>query len=284
LNDPFQIQYQAAPAHGLGPPIQALVLDRPRTIATAKYTRYFHPRFLVDGGLKFALYSEFHSIPDGDQPFQSQMRVQHLPSDYGWVIGLQAGAWYRHNNFLNLFLRYAGGLAAYGDLATPQGIDPTRRASSARELVAALSANHEFRRLGLMLGAYVRSFDDPGADPLNVRSYVEWIADARLQLYLTNWLHLAGEASLQQRYQAGYDPYLDRRLAPSVAKLSVLPIISPLGRGTYTRPIVYAIYTYSHLNQDALDALFDPTDIRYGQADVHYIGVGAEWWFQSSYR
>jgi hypothetical protein len=106
----------------------------------------------------------------------------------------------------------------------------------------------------------------------------------RPQVYLTRWLHAATELSYQGRTYFGFDPYLDRRLAPRVFRASLLAIVSPLGTGTYTRPIVYAVYTYSALNQDALDALFDPTDVRYGHAGVHYLGVGAEWWFQSSYR
>ena len=53
-------------------------------------------------------------------------------------------------------------------------------------------------------------------------------------------------------------------------------------------PFLYVIYTISVLNADARDALFATTDVRYGEGSgtlpVHYVGIGAEWWFQSSYR
>jgi maltoporin len=98
------------------------------------------------------------------------------------------------------------------------------------------------------------------------------------------WFHLATELSFQERSYAGLDPLLDRRLEPKVLRASLMAIVSPLGPGTYSRPQFYALYTYSRLDQDAADALFDATDVRHDHTSVHYFGVGAEWWFQSSYR
>jgi maltoporin len=284
LKDPFQIQTQLAPAHGVGPPIPALVLDRPRTIASAKYTRYLHSSRFPTAGAKVSLYGEFHFLPEGDRPIPTEDRVEHLPSDFGWVAGAQLGLWSRAYTFLNLFFRYAGGLAAYGDLTNPQALAPDKRAVGARELVFAISHNLESRRVGVMSGFYVRRFVDPAPDPFNPRSYVEYIAAARPQLYITRWLNAAVEVSAQGRFYDGVDAYLDRRLNPQVYRLSFLPIVSPLGPGTYARPIIYGVYTLSILNQDARDALFDPTDVRYSASVVHYLGIGAEWWFQSSYR
>ena len=63
-----------------------------------------------------------------------------------------------------------------------------------------------------------------------------------------------------------------------------LPVVAPLGRGTYSRPAIYAVYTLSLLNGDAQYTLWNPGDIRAGHTDVHYLGLGAEWWFNSSYR
>ena len=81
------------------------------------------------------------------------------------------------------------------------------------------------------------------------------------------------------------DPGLNRVLSPKVFRGSLMPIISPKGEGTYSRPIIYLVYTLSVLNQDARDALFEPTDLRYGNSSLyHYVGIGAEWWFQSSYQ
>ncbi len=60
--------------------------------------------------------------------------------------------------------------------------------------------------------------------------------------------------------------------------------MGPLGRGTYSRPQIYFIYTVSRMNDDARIALYDPRDVRYGDEVVHYLGAGVEWWFNSSYR
>ena len=69
-----------------------------------------------------------------------------------------------------------------------------------------------------------------------------------------------------------------------VARASVIPIVAPLGRGTYSRPFLYGIYTLSWLSSDAQYYLFEPQDVRAGHSLVHYLGLGVEWWFNSSYR
>ena len=296
LNDPFQYQTQGAPPHGLGPAISAVVVDRPRLVATAKYTHYF----LSQGGapgLKLSAYTELHFLPEAVHQFQNQdQRVEQLPSETGYVIGGQIGMWLRPFTFANLFVRYATGIGVFGDLSLPQTLSPPRAASNAREIVGALSLNYETRHIGVMAGAFVRSYRDPDPSALSVRDYVEGALAIRPQVYLTKWFHVAGEVSYQARSFAGFDPYLDRRLAPHVTRFSLMPIIAPLGPGTYSRPALYLVYTVSLLNDDARDTLFDPTDVRYGGGfdpktlrysgsnTVQYIGVGAEWWFQSSYR
>ena len=69
-----------------------------------------------------------------------------------------------------------------------------------------------------------------------------------------------------------------------VARASLIPIVAPLGRGTYSRPFIYGIYTLSWLSADAQYYLFEPQDVRAGRSIVHYLGLGVEWWFNSSYR
>ena len=75
-----------------------------------------------------------------------------------------------------------------------------------------------------------------------------------------------------------------RAATPQVFRFSVMPLVAPLGRGGYSRPHLYLIYTVSRMNDDAFIALYDPKDVRYGNNTVHYIGTGVEWWFNSSYR
>lgn len=285
-DNPFQYQTQPQPSHGLGPAIPAVVVDRPRFVASAKYIRYLEGR--GTSGLKLSAYAELHYVPEGLRPVRDQSRNETLPEDWGYVLGAQIGGWLRPYTFVNLWFRYAGGLAVFGDLGLPSS-SPPRSVANARELVGALSLNYETSRIGVMAGAFLRSYRDPDPGALSVRDYVEGALSVRPQIYLLKWLHVATELSYQQRSYAGFDPYLDRRLNPRVFKWSVFPVVAPLGTGTYSRPMIYAIYTLSVLNQDARDALWDPTDVRYGGATqgnlvTHYVGLGAEWWFQSSYR
>jgi maltoporin len=183
-----------------------------------------------------------------------------------------------------LFLRVAGGLAAYGELTVPTHLDPTRKVSDALEVVGALSANWESRWVGVMLGAYVRRFRDASSSNYNPASYTEGIVAARPHFYWNEYFHTAVEVSYQSRKADGVDYLAGRVLTPQVFRFSVLPLVAPLGRGTYSRPQLYLIYTVSAVNEDARIAQYDPSDYRFGQSVVHYLGVGVEWWFNSSYR
>src|SRR5205814_7167318 len=133
------------------------------------------------------------------RPIRDQERTEDLPGEDGFVVGGQLGMWLRPFTFANLFFRYAQGLGVYGDLGLPGSTEPARSVASAREIVAALSLNFETRYLGVMAAAYVRGLRDPDVAPLNPRDYVEGALAVRPQIYLARWLHVALEASYQQR-------------------------------------------------------------------------------------
>ena len=60
-----------------------------------------------------------------------------------------------------------------------------------------------------------------------------------------------------------------------------MPYFSPAGRGSFKRPIIRAVYAAS-MRDAGTRALFPIEDVL-GQRKVdHYIGIGAEWWFNSS--
>lgn len=280
LDDLYQYERLDVPPRGLGPPGQATVLDRPRFVASLRATQMFGSF----PGAKVTVYGEIHALPSGEYTDPTNMQKTPLPGDVGWVAGLQVGGWLRPYVFLNLWLRTAGGLAAYGELNVPTGLDPTRKVSGAREVVGAMSGNWESKWVGLMFGAYVRRFNDASATDYNPASYTEGILAARPHIYWSTYFHTAVELSYQARKADGIDYVANRVLTPQVFRASVLPLVAPLGKGTYSRPQIYLIYTLSVLNDDARIALYDPQDFRYSNNVVHYLGAGVEWWFNSSYR
>ena len=292
LDDLYQFEQIQVPARRL--PSDATVLsaqsatttvttlDRQRLVMSFKGTHFLRNLTLLPNG-KLVLYGEFHYLPKGErQPMNSGQPPLPLPDDYGYVVGAQAGGWLRSFVFANLFFRHAGGLAVFGDLGKPSGFNSAARAIDAREYTVAASANYESRAIGAMAAAYFRSFTD--GSPTDNTGFNEGAIAVRPTAYFGKYFHTAVELSYQVRRPITVDQDRGTYLLPMVARASVMPIVAPLGRGTYSRPIIYAVYTLSYLNGDAQYYLFEPQDVRAGKALVHYLGLGAEWWFNSSYR
>lgn len=295
LDDLYQFQTVPVPARRLPPDSTVLgaqpavssvtTLDRPRLVMSLKATHFLRPLAKLPNG-KLVVYGEFHYLPAGERqapqgPF-SGLAPDPLPADYGYVVGAQLGGWLRSFVFANLFLRYAGGLGVFGDLGKPYGFDLGRQVTSARELTLAFSANYEGRHAGVMSAAYFRYMAD--ASSSDDSGYNEGALALRPTVYLSRHFHAAVELSYQVRRPSAIDQDRARYLLPMVFRASVLPIVAPLGPGTYSRPFLYGVYTLSVLNGDAQYYLYEPQDVRAGQMLVHYLGLGVEWWFNSSYR
>jgi hypothetical protein len=58
-------------------------------------------------------------------------------------------------------------------------------------------------------------------------------------------------------------------------------VYSPMGPSAYDRPQLRLVYRASHLNDGARDE-YVPDDPRHAHTWVHFLGVQAEWWFNSS--
>ncbi|MFO0574421.1 MAG: carbohydrate porin [Polyangia bacterium] len=295
LDDLYQVQVVKVPSRRLpsdgvilGPqPATAnvTVLDRQRLVASFKLTHFLRDLALLPNG-KLVLYGEFHYLPRGErQPEITGLMPQPLPEDYGYVVGAQLGGWLRSFVFANLFFRHAGGLGAFGDLGKPYGFGSDQRTWGTREYTVAASANYESRHVGVMVGGYFRAWSDANASRGgDDTGYKEGAAAVRPTVYFGKYFHTAVELSYQVRRPNTVDQDVARYLTPMVARASVMPIVAPLGRGTYSRPFLYGIYTLSYLTGDAQYYLFEPMDVRAGKALVHYLGLGVEWWFNSSYR
>jgi hypothetical protein len=68
---------------------------------------------------------------------------------------------------------------------------------------------------------------------------------------------------------------------PSVFQVAPMVIYSPFGGGSLARPQFRLVYRAAHLNAGARD-LYPMEDPRQNQSWVHYVGLQAEWWFNST--
>jgi maltoporin len=279
LDDPYQLQVIEVPSPRFGTQ-DVTVLDRQRTIISAKAVHHV-PDLPARLAGKIAVYGELHHLPSGTR--RRDLDTEDLPDDFGWLCGLQLGVWgFGPHSFVNLWARVAGGLAAYDELAVPRGLGLDKRTTGAREALVALSSNYERGWLGIMFGGYARYFRDADGNATDPDDGWEGVVAFRPHLFITRNAHQMFEVSYQVRRPAGLDPGTETHLVPSVLKLSVMPAVS-WERGTYARPQLRLVYTLSYLDEDAR-LLYPERDPRHGEAIQHFIGLQAEWWYNSSYR
>ncbi len=281
LDDPYQLQtINVAPREGFGPQT-AFLLDRPRVLGSAKATWYSVGRTAREG-LKLSVYGEFHSMAAGVRQLNDAGTRIELPSDGGWVLGAQAGL-YRGPSFINVFVRYAQGLGAYGDLDVPVTLASARTSSRSLDFRVAVSGNWERGAFALMFGGYFRYFRDADAGVFSRDALVEGAIAARPIVWFGNYVGIAAEVSYQHIVYNAIDPVTGNgALAGSVLRFAALPFVSPGGRGSYTRPHLQIIYAAS-LRDDGARRLYAPDDPAGFNSVEHFLGVGTEWWFNSSY-
>lgn len=282
LDSDFQYQARLVPSRDDFGTDLAVTLDRPRTIASTKITQFFNG-FTAPKGLKASLYAEGHYLPSGTQE-TSETTVrpdQELPSDTGFVVGAQATGYGfgERATHAHLFLRYARGVAAYGELAAPTTLNEDKK-TTASEFLAAVAGNYEIDRFSVMMGAYARLFDDGTDAEYSANTFWEGIFATRPQVYLTDHTALGTELSYQFKNRKVLDDE-GRHRVPAAWRVSVLPMITPMGWGSYTRPILYGVYTATFRNQAAQDG-YPEEDPRSERSTEHYLGLHAEWWFNSS--
>lgn len=283
LLDQFQFQEFAVPARLTGS--ETIVqLDRQRFIGSLKGTY----RLLgSDGGfgLKLKGNVEIHGLPAGEVRNEDGT-TEPLASDFGYSVGGQIGIWgfadrYTH---LNLFARYSRGLAAYDPLSVPTGLNETKQTwPGAQELILGLSGTYELGDFTVLAGGYSRYFEDADRVETDVDDGWEGVADLRPSYALFDFLQLAVDLSYQQRFPKGPSPTALEVLNPAVAAVAPMIVVSPFGLGAYARPHVRLIYRAAHLSEGARD-LYALEDARRAEPWVHFVGLQAEWWFNSNYR
>jgi maltoporin len=283
LDGNFQYQERQLPSRtGFGS-VAAQTLNRPRTIVSGKITQFF-PHNQASQGFKVSVHGEGHVLPSGvhEQSPNTVSQPTYLPADNGFVIGAQATPYGfgDRDGFAHLFVRYARGIAAYGDLATPFGLNEMRRASGASELMLAAASNVQVDRFALMMGAYLRRFNDASKAEYSVNKFWEGILAVRPIVYTSQHTGIAVEGSYQYRNPNVLDDW-GKHNVPQVARFSLMPFVSPYGWGSFQRPMLFALYTASARNE-AARALYPAEDPRAARKVEHYLGLGAEWWFNSS--
>jgi maltoporin len=282
LDDEWQTQWFPVPDPVIGAR-EIMTLDRPRTIASLKAEYLSMPPAGGDLGWKALVYAEGHFVPEGTLR-RPDLSEESLPDDQGWLIGVQGGIWSDEGDFLNLFVRGAGGLAAYGEMAVPFGVDQEKRALDAREFLIAAAGNVEFGdAFGLLGGLYARYFQDADRNEFDNDDAWEFALALRPHLYVNHWFHVAAELSYQMRRPGGLSPETGADEIPQIFKFALIPMVVPLGPGTLSRPQIRLLYQISVPN-DAARHTYPEDDPRRLHDVEHLIGLQVEWWYNSSYR
>jgi hypothetical protein len=291
LDNPAQFEQVPVTAPFGVAPVNVTVLDRPRVIETLKLTQLVHntqaSKFFASDkpGFKFILYGEVHEISAGvgqTATSTAEPELTPYPSDTGFLVGGEIAYWSgERDTFVQLFFREARGLAAYDPLSEPTTFNLMRTTAGASETLLALGGNFERGMFGLLYGGYLRFFQDASPSPISINKYDEGTLVLRPQLFFGEHWGLALEGSYQARQYAELDPITGSPLLASEWRGGVMPYFSPAGRGSYKRPQLRIIYAFTARNQAARD-LYPAEDVFSQRAIEHYLGLQAEWWFNSS--
>ena len=289
LNQRSQTQYVDVPSASNFGAESVLVLNRQRAVFAGLYERRYtigEPS-ATPRGWKWKLYTEFHTLPAGEETLEGSFTdTRKLPDDAGLIAGFQLGLWgvghaYNH---LNLWARYGRGLAIYDELGVPSAFDREKRSWNAQELRLALAGNWALSssgNLSLQWGSYIRRYHDADEHEIDYDDRVEGSVTLRPQMNLGDYFTPAVEASVQWSQAQGAHP-VDLTTDPAmVYQLALVPAISfgPKNQlNAFTRPQIRLIYAITMLNDAAL-ARYAPADPRAQSDTSHYLGARAEWWF-----
>ncbi|HTJ41696.1 MAG TPA: carbohydrate porin [Kofleriaceae bacterium] len=288
LND-FQYQTREVPNPEQGASV-VTQLNRQRVIASTTLTINDFPDFYGRTHGKIKLHAEVQGLPSGTR-LLNDMTPQTLPADWGTTIGAQLGLWgftdpddTTHARHLNLFARWSRGLSAYDELAPPTELDTSLKTfPRASEIVFGLSGAWDTSRWNVMVGAESRRFVGAGPRTDNPDNGWEYALDVRPLALLGHDVYAGADLSFQARFPRGLNPTSQLAEDPGVTQIAPMLVYSPMGAHAYARPQLRLVYRAAFLNQGALD-LYVPDDPRHAHSTVHFFGLQAEWWFNSSYR
>ncbi len=272
-------QYQeiqvADPEFGTDP---VILMDRVRLIGSLRAEQPVEV-----GGLqgKVVGYGEVHRLGEGVSEDSERVR-RLMPAELGTTVGLQAAVWgFGERGFANLFVRHATGIAALGELATPtSGLAMDGSVTDTTSTRIATSAGFGAGRFDLIAGGYVDWFSDADSVNYDGDDYYEGTLALRPSYRVAGGYKQAFEFSYQGHRSNGLSPRTDTFLVPAMFKAAVIPTLAA-GAGPFARPELRLVYEVSVLNDGAQEQ-YPAEDVRRRGAIHHYLGIGAEWWFNSS--
>lgn len=287
LDQPDRTQViQAVAPIGFGT-VSVLKVDRPRIVETLKITHLLRNApgrslFADDAmGFKVSLYGEGHQLSAGVQKDALTGKDKSLPDDYGFVVGAQLGYFSGvRDGFAHLFIRHARGIAAYDPLSSPTTFANDRTTGSANDTLIALGGNLESSLLGIQWGGYLRFFRDGSQGITSAQKFDEGTVVARPHLFFAEHWGLALEGSYQRRIYGAVDPS-GEQYSGGLTRFGVIPYFSPAGRGTFKRPQLRLLYVLTARDQ-AARSLYPKEDVFSQRPLEHFLGLSAEWWFNSS--
>lgn len=283
LDHPFQFQEieVADPEQGATTVVQ---LNRQRMVLSGTVG------YLLDGGtgalsLKAKLHGEVHALGSGTRK-RDDGTLEALPADSGFLIGAEVSAFgmssdpalHRH---LNGYVRYAKGLAAFDELAPPTSFGTDLQTNRASELTFGLAGSWDHALGNVMLGLLSRRFVDADVDSVDHDDGWEYAVDVRPLARVVPDVFVGMDLSYQARFPRGLNPTTQRAEDPAVFQIAPMLVYSPMGPSAYDRPQLRLVYRAAHRNGAALDE-YVPDDPRHAHAWIHFVGVQAEWWFNSS--
>jgi hypothetical protein len=288
LLDEFQFQEIEVPDPEQGA-TTVTQLNRQRMVASATIGVPIVARAPEELSVHGKLHAEVQRLPSGTRE-RGDGTLEALPADSGFTIGFELSAYglapeEKHfSRHANLFVRYSKGLAAFDELAPPTSFDSELKTTRASELVVGASANWDHDLFSVMFGAVSRRFVDADRDTQDVDDGWEYAVAVRPLARAWKNLYAGADLSYQVRFPRGLNPTSQLASDPSVVQIAPMIAWRPMGRSAYARPELRLVYRAAHLNGGALD-LYAPDDPRHDREWVHFLGVQAEWWFNSaSYR
>lgn len=264
-------------------------LDRQRMIASASIT-YVAEDVAENVDAKLKIHGELQGLPSGTRLREGDDTPEALPADWGTTLGAQLGVWQAaddqvYRRHANLFARWSKGLAAFDELAPPFGFGTDLKVfPRASEIVLGVATNWDDAWGHVLFGANARRFVDADVNTRDVDDGWEYAVDVRPMAKIKPWLLGGVDLAYQARFPRGLMPATQLAADPGVVSIAPMLALTPMGASAYDRPQLRLVYRAARQNAGA-QALFAEDDPRRTRTWMHFLGVQAEWWFNStSYR